>query len=785
MKWVFRKTYRAFAALWSVALATVASAQTFTEFPLPEDPPIGIAAGADSALWFTVAGGNEIGRITTAGALTAVEIPTLNGLAGLIAAGPDGALWFTERSGNKVGRITTAGVIKEFTIPTAGSAPMGITAGPDGALWFTEIDGNKIGRVTTSGVLTEFAIPTSGSQPIGIAAGPDGALWFTEFAGNKIGRITPSGVLTEFAIPTSGSQPLKVAPGPDGALWFTESARNQIGRITTGGAVTEFAIPTDSSEPTGIVAGVDGALWFTEFRGNKIGRITTAGVVTEFTIPSPNSQPIAITTGPDGALWFTEQSGHIGRIGVAAMLSRVTVPVAASIHGASSTFFHSDVRVFNPSATAAVIVTANYRCFAPPCGDSPQSFTLAPREMRVFNDMITATFHSAESGGAIEFSSIRNLVVTSRLYTPSRPSPTNGMGVPGMLDAQAPTTAVLTSLSHSADPTKGFRSNVGAHNANDVPQTITFTVYDGSGAPLGVATALAPARTPVQVSNIFDVIGLTRDVAEAYCVVKGDQTLPLLAYAAVIDNQSQDLAFIPGQASAPVSSGRVTIPVAASIHGVGGTFFHTDATILNTSASASAQIAIRYRCFSGSCGRGAPTVTLAPREMRAFDDIIASLFSAPESGGAIEIESDQPIVVQSRLYTPSRPAPTSGMGVPGMLESDALVTPIVTSLSHSSAPSAGFRSNVGAYNANDVSQTITFTLHDPTGSELGEVSAETPARTSVQISNVFAAAGITGSVPDAYCVVRGDRNLPLLAYGAVIDNQSQDLAFIRGESDLP
>jgi hypothetical protein len=601
----------------------------------------------------------------------------------------------------------------------------------------------------------------------------------------KVGRVTTAGVITEFPLASPAANALALAAGPDGAVWIAEQlpAGNRLGRIAPDGSMTELSMPAIHGAMFGLATGPDGALWFTETDAGRIGRATTAGAVTDFAIPTPASSPFAIKAGPDGALWFAESDGHkIGRIGGVAALSRVTVPVAASIHGALGTFFHSDVRVLNRSSTSPVIVTARYHCFAPPCGNSPQAFTLWPREMRVFDDMIAVTFNAPESGGAIEFTSAGSLVVTSRLYTPTRPSPTNGMGVPGILETQALPAAVVTSLSHSADPTRGFRSNVGAYNASDVAQAITFSVYEGSGALLGLTTASAPARTPVQVSNIFNVIGLTRDVAHAYCVVRGDQNLPLLAYAGVIDNQSQDLAFVQGQAESPSLAGRVTIPVAASIHGAGGSFFHTDATVLNTSASSSANVTLRYRCFSGSCGNAIQAVTLGPREKRSFDDLIANLFAAPESGGAIQFDSDQPIVVNSRLYTPSRPAPTNGMGVPGLPEAGAPATAVLTSLSHSADPSAGFRSNVGAYNPNDVAQTITFTLYDPAGLPLGEASAGVAPRTSVQISNVFAVAGLTRDVPNAYCVVHGDQGLPLIAYAGVIDNQSQDLAFINGES---
>ncbi len=480
-------------------------------------------------------------------------------------------------------------------------------------------------------------------------------------------------------------------------------------------------------------------------------------------------------------MWFTEDNANrIGRLN--GFLTRITVPVAASIHGAGGSFFHSDVQVFNRSGTDSADVTATYHCFTAPCGHAVQVFTLAPLEMRSFNDMIAATFQAPESGGAIEFSSTGNIVVTSRLYTPSRPSPTNGMGVPGIPEVRAVPIAVVTSLAHSADPTKGFRSNVGAYNASDVAQTLTFAVYNGSGTVLGHTSAAVAARTAVQVSNIFSVIGVTTDVPDAYCVVSGNLGQPVLAYAGVIDNQSQDLTFVQGQTDLPLSAIRVTIPVAASIHGAGGSFFHTDVTVLNPSACGPANVTLRYRCFSGSCGNATQSVALSPREMREFDDIISTLFAAAESGGAIEVDTDRPIVVNSRLYTPSRPSPTNGMGVAGLRE-QVFTRLVVPSLSHSVATTQGFRSNVGAYNANDVAQTITFKLFDPTGAVLGQTSAVAPPRTSVQVSNIFAVAGITVDVPNAYCVVHGSLDLPLLVYAGVIDNQSQDLTFIQGVAD--
>jgi virginiamycin B lyase len=176
--------------LWAVgAVAERALAATFTEFPTPtaNSAPTDITVGADDALWFTLFGVNQIGRITTAGVITTFQLS--QGLGAIrIINGPDGVLWFTNPL---VGRITTGGTITQFGILAAD-----ITVGPDGALWITEINpqtalADKVARMTAAGALTvEFHIPNRNSNLGAITTGPDGALWFNDSRTNQIGRIT-------------------------------------------------------------------------------------------------------------------------------------------------------------------------------------------------------------------------------------------------------------------------------------------------------------------------------------------------------------------------------------------------------------------------------------------------------------------------------------------------------------------------------------------------------------------------------------------------------------------
>lgn len=63
-----------------------------------------------------------------------------------ITASSNGALWFTVQGTNQIGKITPFGHITEFTIPSTNSIPTGITAASNGTLWFAENATNKIGH---------------------------------------------------------------------------------------------------------------------------------------------------------------------------------------------------------------------------------------------------------------------------------------------------------------------------------------------------------------------------------------------------------------------------------------------------------------------------------------------------------------------------------------------------------------------------------------------------------------------------------------------------------------
>jgi len=104
-------------------------------------------------------------------------------------------------------------------------------------------------------------------------------------------------------------------------------------------------------------------------------------------------------------------------------------------------------------------------------------------------------------------------------------------------------------------------------------------------------------------------------------------------------NSATLLRLIPAAALAlllapPLLSDTLTLPAVTSLPvGAAASPFFSDVRVFNTSYTTSANVTAVYRCFLGSCPATAPqiTFTLAPRESRAFDDMIQSAFHTPST----------------------------------------------------------------------------------------------------------------------------------------------------------
>jgi hypothetical protein len=237
----------------------------------------------------------------------------------------------------------------------------------------------------------------------------------------------------------------------------------------------------------------------------------------------------------------------------------------------------------------------------------------------------------------------------------------------------------------------------------------------------------------------------------------------------------------------PGAEARLVLPAAASIHGANRTFFHTDLRVLNLSYVTAADVQAVYHCWGGgACASLVRSFTLGPRQNLALDEVVASLFEAAETAGAIEFLYDDgagPLVVSARLYTPQTPLPSHGGWVAARRVEQATVRCVFGQVALSADRTSGFRTNAGGFNPGPATVTAVYTLRRSDGIALGSASRRIGPGEFFQFDGTIGdAAGISG-VTDTNLYLSLAADGPFFPYAVVIDNQSGDLFFIEPADD--
>lgn len=146
------------------------------------------------------------------------------------------------------------------------------------------------------------------------------------------------------------------------------------------------------------------------------------------------------------------------------------------------------------------------------------------------------------------------------------------MFIAGTSSSKALTTSALTSI-RNGGPVKGFRTNAGFYNANDASATVTFQIFDAGAAAGTPLTRTVSGHDGVQLNDIFTQAGVGSTVTED-AVIVASSTVPVFAYAAVLDNNTTDPIFVAGAFDQPLQA---VTPTTHTVHvGRGGTNFVDD-----------------------------------------------------------------------------------------------------------------------------------------------------------------------------------------------------------------
>ena len=227
----------------------------------------------------------------------------------------------------------------------------------------------------------------------------------------------------------------------------------------------------------------------------------------------------------------------------------------------------------------------------------------------------------------------------------------------------------------------------------------------------------------------------------------------------------------------------VYYPTVAKVDGLNSTLFVSDLSIVNPGTVAASITAEAY--VTSPDGLTAPSAVasaVVPAGGQVtVSDVLGTLFGLAKGSGAARITADQPVAFFHKVINDRRATDqgTSLLNIGAVTRANALTEGWLLQLSQASAADQtagqGNRTNIGWFNPNSTTASVTFTAVKPDGSVLGTVTRDVKGLSQEQTS-VF---GLFSSVPEADRVqadfyVRFASSTGLFVYTTVVDNKTGD-----------
>ena len=251
---------------------------------------------ANNAVWFTLRGMRQLGRIDTI--TREIKLYTLltRGAAPTgIDVGESGELWIAQSNGRISRFDPTTETFDEFLLPDRLAATPyveDLVYQNSRNIWFTMPDGNRV-VVYNSVTDSFFDRPTGEIRPTNIDLDPEGRPWVDAYGSSRVGRYTPTTVSTWIWFNTPSYNP-ETDPdsqtGPASVLvfddakgirqtWVTESLVGSAGRIeiVNGFQVAnreKLALATPPGTPWGIILAPDDHIWISDLSRDVLYEVT-------------------------------------------------------------------------------------------------------------------------------------------------------------------------------------------------------------------------------------------------------------------------------------------------------------------------------------------------------------------------------------------------------------------------------------------------------------------------------------------------------------------------------
>lgn len=211
-----------------------------------------------------------------------------------------------------------------------------------------------------------------------------------------------------------------------------------------------------------------------------------------------------------------------------------TIPTMANVPGQQGAVFSSHVSIMNPTSAAFAVNVSFYDAAGT---KKDATISLAPGELKVYENFLDAVFH-VNTAGAATFSAPEasggghnnRFILSTEVWT---------TGAAGRFGTTVPvlefagTAARSFAAGVTIDATT--RTNVGCFNQSSATNAVKATVFDGSGKSVSTINLSLPP-------NAWGQTGATGSVSGGYVVFEPSDAA--VCWAVVVSNSSNDGRFI-------------------------------------------------------------------------------------------------------------------------------------------------------------------------------------------------------------------------------------------------
>jgi len=564
----------------------------------------------------------------------------------------------------------------------------------------------------------------------------------------------------------------------DGTWWVTPGEPVQLTVETPTwlrfGTNEAHAYRADVSGPTGSTL----ELWSTWSESGTCWTFSDQLVEQRVSTGEPESFEWGATWDP-AALWLSPPEGAASASFEVALTELaappdplpLVIPAAAHRAGVKDAFFQTDLELLNLCRCPAELELV----FVPEAGgeELSSSLTLEPQQLLTLDDLVLEVFGLEDARGAVLVSSEYRLLTLSRTYTDAAGG-TFGQRVPaerwdrsaGAGPGQEGRLRTLLHLAGGPD----YRSNVGFVEVLGLDASVELELHDGEGTPVASGTVTVPARSFLQIDDVFAYLG-AEPLPHASMRVTVTNAARVLSYASVVDNRTSDPLYLPGLADADASD-RLIVPAVASTAGAHGTRWRSDLWVQAKGPATTLEVT-----FTPSDG-SQPTVATFPipsSGVLALEDVVGLL--GAHGSGALRLGADADLLATSRTYNLTTDG-TYGQLIPA--ESWPYYSEFRTSTLLGVEGSEERRTNIGMVNPSNSELDLALRLVSGEGVLLGSRSYQLGPRRHLQVNDVFATLHVPGQ---ANCRVDlevdgGQSYHGVLAYASVVDNRSGDPMYV-------